>query len=122
MYFTEEEKKAITNVTLVMILADGKVEKEELLTAFPILKAIGVESLEIAKDMDEADACSIISRMTDVEKKFVAALLGVIMAVDGDVDAKELTIWQVVSTICGLPTMNVYQAKLELADFVEKNM
>lgn len=122
MYFTEEEKKAITLVSLKMICADGKVEKEETDISFPILKEIGVESLDIAKGMSPIEACSIISRMTEVEKKFVAAFLGVIMAIDGDVDEKELTLWQFISSMCNLPSMSVRQAKSDLAEIVSKYM
>lgn len=105
-----------------MVLADGKIDEEEK-------RALVIESLRIgvspenaakientATSLEPSEACNIISKMTAEEKKYVAALLGSLMIVDGNIDDTEMRLWQLVSTICNLPTMNAVQALKYMAD------
>ena len=67
--------------------------------------------------MEPVVAIAIISKMTEEEKRYVAAFLGAIIAIDGDINQEELKIWRIVSTFCELPTMSIadaisYMAKL----------
>ena len=97
-----------------MAAADGKVEKSELTYIALEMARFGVKDadsiLKGAEEMDPTIALSIVSKMTPKEKKYVAAYLGTIMAVDGDIDAKELSLWRLTSSLCGLPTMNIQEA------------
>ena len=114
MTFTSIEMSAISKLALAMAAADGKVEKSELgyialeLTRFGVKDADPI--LKGADEMDPTIALSIVSKMTPKEKKYVAAYLGTVMAVDRNIDDKELSLWRLTSTLCGLPTMNIQEA------------
>lgn len=114
MTFTRIEMSAITKLALAMANADGKIEKSELNYIALELARFGVRDCEPiidgANEMDGSDALSIVAKMTDEEKKYVAAYLGTVMAVDNDIDEKELALWRLTSTLCGLPTMNILEA------------
>lgn len=60
--------------------------------------------------MESSLAIALIAGMDDERKKYVASYLGTIMAADGDIDDRELVLWQLVSTLCDLPTMSVGDA------------
>ena len=114
MTFTSIEMSAISKLALAMAAADGKVEKSELTYIALEMARFGVKDadsiLKGAEEMDPTIALSIVSKMTPKEKKYVAAYLGTIMAVNGDIDAKELSLWRLTSSLCGLPTMNIQEA------------
>lgn len=48
--------------------------------------------------------------MNDAHKRYVTAYLGAMMAVDGEIDDKEKVLWNFVTLICKLPTMNIVDA------------
>ena len=52
--------------------------------------------------------------MDEEKKRYVAALLGTILIIDGDVDDDELKLWRFTSEICSLPTMSIGEAVLYL--------
>lgn len=114
MTFTSIEMSAIAKLALAMAAADGKVEKSELSYIALELARFGVKDpdpiLKGADDMDPSIALSVVSRMTLDEKKYVTAYLGTLMAVNGDIDEKELALWRLTSTLCGLPSMNIQEA------------
>ena len=60
--------------------------------------------------MKPETAISMISGFNYERKKYVASYLAVIMIADGDIDDKELALWQMATLLCGLPEMNVKQA------------
>lgn len=114
MTFTSIEMSAIAKLALAMAAADGKVEKCELTYIALELARFGVKDsdpiLKGADDMDPTIALTIVSKMTPAEKKYVAAYLGTLMAVNGDIDDKELSLWRLTSTLCGLPSMTIKEA------------
>lgn len=114
MTFTSIEMSAIAKLALAMAGADGNVEKSELSYIALELARFGVKDanpiLKGADDMDPTIALSIVSKMTFEEKKYVAAYLGTLMAVNGEIDDKELSLWKLTSTLCGLPSMNIQEA------------
>ena len=119
MTFTGIEMAAITKLALAMAAADDKVEKSELAYIALELARFGVKDadpiLKGADEMDPTIALSIVANMKPKEKKYVAAYLGTLMAVNGDIDEKELSLWKLTSSLCGLPTMNI----TETIDFVK---
>ena len=121
MTFTRLEMSAIAKLALAMANADGNVEKSELTYIAMELARFGVQDcepiLDGAAEMDASVALSIVSKMTNEEKRYVAAYLGTLMAIDNDIDDKELALWRLTSTLCGLPSMNIKEA----IDYV-KNM
>ncbi len=114
MTFTGIEMAAISKLALAMAAADGKVEKTELAYIALELTRFGVKDadpiLKGADEMDPTIALSIVSKMTREEKKYVTAYLGALMAVNGDIADKELALWKLTSSLCGLPTMNISEA------------
>ncbi|MBQ2979812.1 MAG: TerB family tellurite resistance protein [Bacteroidaceae bacterium] len=116
MTFTNQELAAILKLAQVIAKADGKVTDSETtlmaleLSRFGVSEVKGELIIALSNIMDTADATNIISRMTDEEKKYVAAYLGTMIFVDGEIDKKELILWNVFSQICKLPEMNIKDA------------
>ena len=114
MTFTGIEMAAISKLALTMAAADGKLEKNELTYIALELGRFGVKDatpiLKGAEEMDPTIALSIVSKMSSEEKKYVTAYLGALMAVDGEIDEKELALWNLTSSLCNLPTMNISDA------------
>ena len=123
MTFTSIEFTAIAKMAKTMALADGVIQDQEILITIREFARFGVSSEQVKVLLDNADemepvvAIAIISKMTEEEKRYVAAFLGAIIAIDGDINQEELKIWRIVSTFCELPTMSIadaisYMAKL----------
>lgn len=116
MTFTGEQLTAIIKMAKAMVMADGRVEKSEIQVMTTELLRFNVPQdhvphlLTLADKMDASKALAIIANFDDEAKKYVASYLGVIMASDGDIDDREMSLWRLVSTLCGLPTMNVVDA------------
>ena len=122
LQFTGKELAAIIYLAMNMIMADGRVdEKEKKALALEMVR-FGVQGDQLAKltamgqAMDTVEIVSIISNLKSDEKKYVAALLGTLMAIDGDIDDTEMKLWQLTSTLCNLPTMNIKQALETIRD------
>lgn len=105
---------AITKLALVMAAADGKIEKTELTYLAIELARFGVQDAEPlingAQAMDPTIAMAIVEKFDYEKKKYVAAYLGTMMAANGEIDDKELAVWRLTSTLCGLPTMDIQEA------------
>lgn len=116
MTFTGEQLTAIIKMAKAMVMADGRVEKSEIqvmtteLLRFNVPQEHVPHLLTLADKMDASKALAIIANFDDEAKKYVASYLGVIMASDGDIDDREMSLWRLVSTLCGLPMMNVVDA------------
>ncbi len=63
-----------------------------------------------AQQMEFNEAIRIISNFDYERKEYVASYLAVIMISDGEIDDKELALWQLATLLCGLPEMDVRQA------------
>ncbi len=114
MTFNGLEMSAVTKLALVMAAADGKVEKTELAYMALEMTRFGIKDAEPilngAQAMDPTIAMAIVEKFDYERKKYVAAYLGAMMAADGDIADKELAIWRLTSTLCGLPSMNIQEA------------
>lgn len=119
MFFSNLEKIAIAQVSFRMIAADGKVDHEERAITFPIWSKMQItgEHLREAGQMADLTSLSIIANMDSNKKRFVAALLGIIMVADGNIDEKELALWRLVSSMCNLPTMNLTECPDIIMEF-----
>ncbi len=99
-----------------MAAADGHLDVKELAVIANEAKRFGIPKddfnliLSTGDAMDASDSIIIVKAMDTERKKYVAAYLGCIMAIDGDIDDKELAFWQLVSTLAGLPTMSINEA------------
>lgn len=116
MTFSGKELAAIFKLGKMMANADGRLDKKELLVLIKELARFGVpgdhlEALEDAgNEMDPAELLATVAAMDAEQKKYVAAYLGVILAIDGNIDDAEMKLWSLVSALCDLPEMNLVQA------------
>lgn len=114
--FSRKELSAVVKLALTMIMADGRFDENEKALLALEMARFGVKEDDFARllvtadAMDTAETVSVISNLANNEKKYVAAVLGTLMAVDKDIDEAEMKLWQLTSTICKLPTMNIAQA------------
>ena len=114
MTFNGMEMSAITKLALIMAAADGKIENTEVAYMAIEMNRFGITNadpiIKGAEAMDPAIAMAIVGKFDYERKKYVAAYLGTMMAADGNVADKELAVWKVTSTLCGLPLMNIQDA------------
>jgi uncharacterized tellurite resistance protein B-like protein len=116
MIFTNQELAAILRLAYAMANADGKITNEETQMIVLEMKRFGVGLnnaqliAEIGDKMSYGECCQMVSNMTAEEKKYVTAFLGTLICADGDVDDSEMKLWSLISTLCDLPTMNIFEA------------
>lgn len=116
MVFSEREMTAVFQVANAMIMADERIDDNEIhvMSREALRFGIPLEDLKRlhvnAGNMEAAEALAIIACFDYERKKYVASLLGSILYADGDVDDKELSLWRFISKICRLPQMTVKEA------------
>lgn len=116
MTFKKIEFAAILKLAIAMAGADGVVAENEKKAIALELARFGVSESDLplllatAQAMKPTDELLIVNNMNDEQKKYVAAFLGTLMAVDGEIAEDEMKLWRLTSTLCGLPTMNVAEA------------
>ena len=116
MIFTNQELSAIFKMATIVAGSDGNISTEETnLMALELLR-FGVseeKSQIIMKEglkLSPPEACSIISKMTNEEKRYVTAYLGTMICADGKIEDAEMKTWTVISKLCNLPTMSLGDA------------
>lgn len=116
MRFNGQEMAAIIKMAKSMVMADGKINAAEISVISREFQRFGIPEahvdilLKASDDIEASQAVALIAKMDEERKKYVASYLGVIMASDGNIDKNELTLWTLLSTICGLPTMSIMDA------------
>ncbi len=117
-YFSKREKSAIIRVAVMMEAADGKADLNETAVNLKVFQLLDADEsiTEAAKSLSFIDSMSILKSMTTEEKKFVCGILATIMVADKDIDDKEMTLWQTISTICEFPTMHIKDALKSFLD------
>lgn len=116
MQFTEEELAAVLKMAVAMVGADGRSDEREMevvrneLTRFGASLGQMIALTKDAQKMEFEKAIGIISKFDFDRKKYVSSYLAVIMIADGEIDDKEVALWQLVSLLCGLPEMDLNQA------------
>ena len=116
MQFTGEELAAVLKMAVAMVGADGRNDEREMavvkneLTRFGASLGQMIALTKDAQNMEFEKAIGIISKFDFDRKKYVSSYLAVIMIADGEIDDKEVALWQLVSLLCGLPEMDVNQA------------
>lgn len=116
MTYNGQQLAALVKMGISMAAADGRFADEERIAIIMELANFGVSQnqaqslLSAAQLMDAAEALSILSSMTNEQKKYATGYLAVIMASDGDIDPSEVKMWQVVCTLSSFPTMNISEA------------
>lgn len=112
MYFTDREKGAILHLTGIMAAADGVFAEEEKAMIVAIAATIGENGngAKLAQSMNDSEALAIVNAMTADEKRFVCSALGALIAIDKNVDKREMLVWNLISHRCSFPEMNVLDA------------
>lgn len=116
MQFTGQELAAVMKLGIAMISADGRTDEREMEVVRNELSRFGASVGQMlsltreAQQMKSETAISIISDFDPERKKYVASYLAVIMIADGEIDDKELALWQMATLLCGLPEMDINQA------------
>ena len=117
LHFSKNEMVAILKVAVAMASADGEIHENETAMMAKECLRFGIvdinEAHQLIKDSQEMDpgkAIAEIATMNDSQKKYVCAYLGTMMAIDGDIDDKEMSLWKLISTLCKLPTMSAADA------------
>ena len=114
--FNRREMMAILKMAGAMAGADGRAHPNEVKMMINECLRFGIDAEESSKllsqstNMDGSEALATIAIMTDAQKRYVCAYLGSLMAIDGNIDDNERTMWQLVSTLCKLPTMTISDA------------
>lgn len=119
MYFTDLEKQAIYYFLVHMSLVDNDVASKEVLLTVLICNKLNISDSdrELSECLNIEKALDVISNMTAREKDFVCSALGTMIAIDGEVNPKEMILWNIISTRCGFPEMNVIQAQAKFQQY-----
>lgn len=118
MKYTGIELSAIVKLANAMVMADGKVDNEEIAAMSIELAKFGVDEnaaksiIGAADAMEYGHAVAVVAAMNLEQKKYVTGYLAFIMAADGEIAATEVSMWQLLSTLAQLPTMTVAEALL----------
>lgn len=116
LQFSRNELAAIIALADTMIKADGKIDPREQMTFALEMTRLGVKEdnwerlLSDSQKIDPAVIVSTIRSLGNDGKKYVAAFLITLMAVDGNIADAEQKLWNIVSILCNLPVMNVQEA------------
>ena len=116
MIMTNQELAAILRLAHAMAMADGKITDDETQMIVNEMSKFGVDVnkakmlAEIGSQMQYGECCQVVSNMTAEEKKYVTAFLGTLICIDGDIDDAEMKLWSLISAMCDLPTMNIFEA------------
>lgn len=116
MTFTGNELAAILKLGKMMAKADGRVDDNEMMVITNELLRFGVQRYQISAleglgDTMGPDALlATVYTMNTEQKKYVTAYLGVILAIDGDIDDAEMRLWSMVTMLCDLPEMTIGEA------------
>ena len=114
--FNQREMTAIIKVALAMSVADGTCENNESSFMAQEAHRFNITGddlnmlLEGCKNMDGQTAVAELATMTDAQKRYVTAYLGTLMAVDGEISEKELSLWRLMTELCKLPSMSISDA------------
>ena len=115
--FTRFEYAAIVKVALTMATADGHVDENEKLMVVGEALRFNIKNedfkgiYELSKELSAADSILFISKMDETHKRYVAAYLGTMISIDGNIDDEEVKFWRLVSSLADLPTMSIAEAE-----------
>lgn len=114
MTFTQSELVALLHVSNKIILADGKISREEIeQEAFQFFN-FGLSFEEILKmkriKINDSDSFIILSGMSQTKKKYASGYLAMLMKCDGDIPISEMEIWKDINEKCGFPIISAIEA------------
>ena len=110
-YFSDREKAAIAKLAMGMSNADGVVLKEEVLVGkMRLWQVFDITDSDInaANFLDAESAVEIVRLMPQHIKKFVSAILVVIMISDAEINSNEMEYLKGLSLLTGIPILQPY--------------
>lgn len=114
MKFTKMQLAAIWNSGKLMILADGNVdewEKKHMSITFGKLAVVNNVTIDeitsIEENMEAEDASSIVAQFTKEQKLYFLAFMGVLMAIDENIDPKEERLFRALANLYGYPNVTI---------------
>lgn len=116
MIFNRTELTAILKAGHCIVSADGVTRPKELAIIFLEINNFNVSEddyldlLHLADSMDAGTMITILSRLSEDEKKYVCGFLAAIMMSDGDIDESEIKLWQFISMLCSFPGISIGDA------------
>lgn len=116
MEFNGLQLAAMVNAGMAMILADGKIQADEMSVGLSGIKRFAMNDddfqaiLQRSKSLKRAEMISILSSMTNEQKKYVYGYLVTIMASDKDIDQSEAKLLQLISDLADFPQMSMTDA------------
>ena len=114
--FNREELAAVLKMANAMIAVDGKIEDVEtsLLGREMVRLRVNESEFNIAyrrsEEMKYGEALRTISLFDWPRKKYLSAFLGTIMAIDGELNADEIKLWNYTAELCELPRLSLEEA------------
>ena len=117
---TMEKKSALRNAVAVM-LADGKIEDNELTMLGLVCKRLGLQPAVLKEIMENPQAVEFVVPQSNAEK--AAQLVDVIfmMMIDGDIDQKEFALCQGMAVSFGLDPAIVGKVITDVAATIKNN-
>lgn len=114
MEFTGKELTAIAHLVGALANADHEIADEEALIMADQFNIRTPNEAQIimgkALQMSSDEACSIVSKMSIEEKRYVTAFLGSIICADGIIRESEKRAWALITRFGNLPQMSLNEA------------
>lgn len=116
MTFNGLELSAIVKMAVAMAKADDRFDENEKQLIADEMNNFNVSFddfsriLANAENMNATTAFSIISAMSQEQKKYVTGYLAAVMAVDGVIADDEVKMWCLISSLANLPNMSAGEA------------
>lgn len=122
MYFTKSEKQAIYFLLVHMSIIDNGVDAKEIMLTTIICNKLNISDIDRkeSSNIDIDDALEIVDNMTSTEKEFVCAALGAMIAIDGEIKPREMLFWNLISTRCEFPDMNLIEAAEKFQKYIKE--
>lgn len=116
MVLNSQQLAALIKAAYAMVAADGEINKNETDVVVHELKNFNVTEndlprlLAMSEAMDSSEMFRHLSSLSLDEKKYVSGFLAVIMIADGNIDDKEVAVWQLTCSLANFPSMSMKES------------
>ncbi|MBQ4291285.1 MAG: TerB family tellurite resistance protein [Muribaculaceae bacterium] len=113
MKLTGLQISAAVKAGVAIMEADGETKQEELqfisseIANFNVSQEQAESIIARASTMSSSEMFSVLSSMTDDEKKYVFGFLAQLVVVDGEIAMSEIRTLKTLSTLSGMPNLDV---------------
>lgn len=104
--FSYQQKIALLRILLDIIHADGRIDARESFFFNKLKEELGLsdEDHNVVKNKNSLIALTQVRLFDEEQKKYFAKLMAKMIIVDEDINANEVTIFEVVADFCGIST------------------